>query len=459
MFVAIISKHKIKIKLIISVLLLILTFFLARIIILLSEDTFYKGVLVEGIDVSGLSKSQARELVAKKLNRIIIENSILLNYEDRTWTLGLRDISYGFLLDEAIEKAYALGREGNFLKRLKTIRELKSNKKNMQAGASFSKPQLEAYITGIKYQIDKKEKNASAMYKDGNILFEKEVIGRIMNVDNNVNLLENKLLGRDFSPFSLEVRWIYPKILYDDISGIEEVVTSFSTGFNSANVNRTHNIKLACERINNKILLPDEIFSMDASLGTRTKENGYKDAPVIVKGKLIEGVGGGVCQVTTTLYVAVLEAKLEIVERVNHSIPLGYVAAGQDATISEGYIDFKFINNKDYPFLISASVEGSRVVIRLLGKRDAARNKVKLRSVITEYLNPPKDEIIIDDTLPAGTAEVERKPVRGLKVVVFRETYDENNRLIEKEKISEDVYQPVRGRIRVSSDYSAQNTD
>lgn len=198
---------------------------------------------------------------------------------------------------------------------------------------------------------------------------------------------------------------------------------------------------------------------MDASLGTRTKENGYKDAPVIVKGKLIEGVGGGVCQVTTTLYVAVLEAKLEIVERVNHSIPLGYVAAGQDATISEGYIDFKFINNKDYPFLISASVEGSRVVIRLLGKRDAARNKVKLRSVITEYLNPPKDEIIIDDTLPAGTAEVERKPVRGLKVVVFRETYDENNRLIEKEKISEDVYQPVRGRIRVSSDYSAQNTD
>jgi vancomycin resistance protein YoaR len=269
-----------------------------------------------------------------------------------------------------------------------------------------------------------------------------------------VNLIENKLIGRDFSPFNLEVDLIYPRIQYDDISGIEEVVASFSTSFNSANINRTHNIKLACERINNKILLPNDVFSMDASLGTRTKENGFKDAPVIVNGKLIEGVGGGVCQVTTTLYVAVLEAKLEVVERVNHSIPLGYVAAGQDATISEGYIDFKFRNNKDYAYLISASVEGNRVVIRLFGKRNATKHKVKLKSVITEYLNPPEAEIIIDNTLPAGTTQVERKPVQGLKVTVYRETYDENNRLIEREKISEDVYQPVRGRIRVSPDYS-----
>ncbi|HQA56319.1 MAG TPA: VanW family protein [Acetivibrio sp.] len=454
MWVAIISKHKIKIKLVICVLLLIITFFSVRIIALLGKNTFYKGVMIEGIDVSGLSKSQAKELVERKLNGIIIENSIPLYYEGQTWVLELRDISYRFLLDEAIEKAYALGREGNIIKRLKAIRELKSKKKNLNARASYSKPQLEAYITGIKNQIDQKEKNASVMYKDGNILFEKEVIGRIMNVDSNVNLIENKLIGRDFSPFNLEVDLIYPRIQYDDISGIEEVVASFSTSFNSANINRTHNIKLACERINNKILLPNDVFSMDASLGTRTKENGFKDAPVIVNGKLIEGVGGGVCQVTTTLYVAVLEAKLEVVERVNHSIPLGYVAAGQDATISEGYIDFKFRNNKDYAYLISASVEGNRVVIRLFGKRNATKHKVKLKSVITEYLNPPEAEIIIDNTLPAGTTQVERKPVQGLKVTVYRETYDENNRLIEREKISEDVYQPVRGRIRVSPDYS-----
>jgi len=110
--------------------------------------------------------------------------------------------------------------------------------------------------------------------------------------------------------------------MYKDISHIEEVISSFSTVFNSANVNRSHNIKLACERINNTVLLPGETFSMDASLGSRTKENGYKDAPVIVKGRLIEGVGGGVCQVTSTLYVAVLKAKLEVVERVKHSMPL-----------------------------------------------------------------------------------------------------------------------------------------
>jgi len=174
--------------------------------------------------------------------------------------------------------------------------------------------------------------------------------------------------------------------MYKDISHIEEVISSFSTVFNSANVNRSHNIKLACERINNTVLLPGETFSMDASLGSRTKENGYKDAPVIVKGRLIEGVGGGVCQVTSTLYVAVLKAKLEVVERVKHSMPLGYVEPGQDATISEGYIDFKFRNNTDRACLISASVVGNRIDIKLLGAKRNSNYDVRLKSVVVERI-------------------------------------------------------------------------
>lgn len=449
MLLEFLSKNRNKIIIIAaSVLLLIIATVSIRVMVILNWETFYDGVAVEGIDVSGLSIEQARELVEEKVGRIVYGNSILVSYEDMSWKIGLSDISYRFLVEEAIESAYSIGREGSALKRLRTIRDLKADKKNALAKVVFSESRLREYISSIKKQVDRNAKDASVTYQNGNIMFDKEIIGRFMDVDKNVNLLENKLLRRDFSSTGLEVQKVYPKVLYEGISHIQEVVSSFSTGFNSANVNRSHNIKLACERINNKILLPGEVFSMDASLGTRTKVNGYKDAPVIVKGRLIEGVGGGVCQVTTTLYVAVLKAKLDVVERVKHSMPLGYVELGQDATISEGYIDFKFKNSNDRACLISASVVGSRIDIKLLGAKSISNQNIKLKSVVTERLMPPEDEIIVDESLPVGMVEVEKKPAQGYKVVVYRETY-ENNKLIEREKISEDVYKPIQGRKRV----------
>jgi len=189
---------------------------------------------------------------------------------------------------------------------------------------------------------------------------------------------------------------------------------------------------------------------MDKALGPRTISNGYRNAPVIVKGKILEGVGGGVCQVTTTLYVAVLKSKLEVVERKPHSMPLSYVEPGQDATISEGYIDFKFKNNKDYPILISAQVSGGNIIIRIVGIEEETNQTVRLKSVVVKKLNPEKEIVVFDENVPVGEVVVEKAAVTGQKVVVYRETYDQNNKLIEREKISEDTYLPVRGIIRVN---------
>lgn len=447
------QKNKIKIIISASVALISIVVILFFLLTLLNQKTFYKGLMIEGVDVSGLDRSEARALVEERLNNVINENKLVLNYEDKSWKIELRDISYAFLIDEALDNAYTIGRKGNIVERLRSIMDLKNNGKDIQVASSLSKSQLISFITSIKKQVDKKEKNASVEYKNGNISFDKEIIGRIMDVDKNANLLENRLLERNFSTVSLDVQMVYPKILYDNISDIEEVVASFSTGFNSGKVNRSYNIKLACQRINNKILLPGEVFSMDAALGTRSKANGYKDAPVIMRNQLIEGVGGGVCQVTTTLYVAVLKAKLDVVERSSHSMPLGYVEPGQDATIAEGYIDFKFKNNKDHAFLISASVVGNRIAIRLLSKKDSLNYGVRLKSLIVERMDPPENEIVVDPTVPDGVTEVDKRSVQGLKVAVYRETYDKNNKLVEREKISEDVYRPVRGRIRVSPNY------
>jgi vancomycin resistance protein YoaR len=403
--------------------------------------------------VSGIYKVRAKEIIDKELGRKILDDILILRCGEREWKFNLNDIAYSFLTDETIEKAYKIGREGNFIRRLRTIYAIRRNPVNLVVTPQFDRVRLKSILEGIKSEIDQKGIDASANYRNGTVTFNREVIGKNIEIDKNLDLLENILLERNFSPIELKVDDIVPRVKYDEISVIEKVISTFSTSFNQQKADRTFNIRLACERINNTILLPGEVFSMDKALGPRSIDNGYKNAPVIIKGKLIEGVGGGVCQVTTTLYVAVLKTKLEVQERRPHSMPLSYVEPGQDATISEGYIDFKFRNNKDYPVLISAQVSGNSIIIRIIGKKDESLGSVKLKSVIIKEIPPEKELVVVDETIPDGERIVEKSAVTGQRVAVYRETYDKNNKLIEREKISEDLYQPVRGIIRVSPNY------
>ncbi len=415
----------------------------------LNEKTFYMGVKIENIALSGIDASKAKEKIQYEINEKFAGKKLSLKYDEREWSISLNEISYGFLVDNAIDNAYKIGREGNFINRIMTVYHVRGKNINISLASQFDRNKLRSILESIKTEIDQEGVNASAIYKNGKVIFNKEIIGKNIDVDKNMDLLENILLEKKFSSIELIVDNIYPRVRYNDISVIEKVVSAFSTSFNSQKVDRSFNIKLACDKINNTVLLPGDSFSMDKALGQRSVSNGYRNAPVIIKGKLLEGVGGGVCQVTTTLYVAVLKSKLEVVERRPHSMPLGYVEPGQDATISEGYIDFKFKNNKEYPVLINAQVSGSNITIRIVGIKEKVSQIIRLKSVIVKELPPEKEKVIHDSTVPLGEVVVEKTALKGRKVVVYRETY-ENNKLIEREKISEDTYQPVRGIIKVN---------
>ncbi|NJD04013.1 MAG: vanomycin resistance protein VanB, partial [Ruminiclostridium sp.] len=179
----------------------------------------------------------------------------------------------------------------------------------------------------------------------------------------------------------------------------------------------------------------------------------YREAPVIFKSELIPGTGGGICQVTTTLYNTVLKAKLDVLERSPHSMPLGYVQPGQDATIAEGVIDFRFRNNRGYPVYISAFVKGNTIRIQILGKSEPVKKIVKLRSVVLETIPPGADEIEIDDSLPDGEKVVVNKSRNGVRSILYRETFSESNVLLDREVISKDYYKPVRGHIKINNNY------
>lgn len=427
-------------------------------LIILNRTTFYTGVIVEGVDLSGLSMEEADILVKKRLLETHGNQQIRLNYKEVSWPVNKEDISLRFLTEEALEKAYLIGRTGNVLSKIRQIIALRYENINIEINTQFDAAKLREILSEIKKQIDTKEENAAVSYSNGEIIIKNHIVGRNLDIERNLLEISSNIKMKRLGDMELLVEEILPESTYEDVSSIDSVIAEFYTTFNSNDKNRTHNIKLACSHLNGKILMPMDIFSMNDVLGPRTLENGYKDAPVILKNELIEGPGGGVCQVTTTLYNTVLLSKLDVLERAHHSMPLGYVDPGRDATIAEGSIDFKFQNNCKLPICLSAETNGNRLIIRILGKKPDIAYKVKLVSeVVKEYL-PEEDEVIIDPNMPEGEKEIVRASRKGLKAIVYRETYNPAGELLAREKISEDIYKPVRGIVKVNSkDYNIED--
>jgi vancomycin resistance protein YoaR len=296
--------------------------------ILLSKTTFYIGTAVEGVDLSGFTLKDSYPLVEKRLEDKYGNELIRLNFGERAWTVDKESISLTFLTEQALKKAYLIGRSGNVMNRLKDIAGLWFDNVSIDVEAGFDTGKMRKILSDIKKQVDEKEDNAAVTYKNGNISVLKHKDGKNLDIGKNISNISSMISIKQFGNVELLVENIIPDVTYDEVKDINNVVAYFSTVFNSGDKNRTYNIRLACSKIDGRILMPMEIFSMNKALGPRTLENGYKEAPVIYKNELIKGPGGGVCQVTTTLYNSVLKSKLEVIERMHHSMPLGYVEPG-----------------------------------------------------------------------------------------------------------------------------------
>lgn len=214
--------------------------------------------------------------------------------------------------------------------------------------------------------------------------------------------------------------------------GIRNLMTSFSTKFDPTLTTRVHNIKLAAATINNHFLAPGEVFSCNRTIGNPTSKKGYQAANVIVGGKLVPGIGGGLCQISSTLYNAALLANLEILERHSHQLTVPYIDPGRDATVSYPYKDLSFRNNKNYYILITAGVDKDELTIRLFGQPLDERVEIKTNKLDT-YPPPPIQ------SNPDSQDKIIGYP--GYLVEVWKTVY-RGDRKVEEKKISVDKYAP-----------------
>ncbi len=433
-----------KVGMIAVIFVFMLTMYTSLGIWLFNDSKIFPNVFINNINVGGLTPSEAKLKADERLKKQLDEFVIQLVYGDNMWDLNYKDIDLHYLLDNSIENAYKVGRDKSCVYGLKTIFSLRKKPRIIKLESDYNLAKIEDKINEISKILDRPPINAKIIRENGNFVIIKEVLGT--EVDKKIlrHSIIDAVNNFNSASINIDVKKIGPRITERNLNDIKDLVGESVTRFNSQDKGRTENIKIAANVINGTILMPGEEFSFNDSIGPRSAEAGYKEASVIVDGEFTTGIGGGVCQVSTTLYQAVLKSDVEITSRRNHGLPVGYVPMGQDATIAYGYIDFKFINNKEFPIYIESFVKGGELHIKLYSKK-ADNIHIDLESEILEVIEP-KMQIKKDENMYLSERKVSKNGKRGYRVATYK-VYLQEGQEVRRKLISKDYYPPRDGLI------------
>lgn len=404
----------------------------------LNRSTIYDGIKIENFDVSNMSKEEASKMLKTNLEKDLKQKSMTLNYGDKVYKLNLRELGFYYEIDDAIDEAYSVGREGNIFHRLKTVVRTKKYGEEIKVQISSDPSKINSLVNEIAQEINLESKDAVLNFNGGKISVIDEVVGKKVDTEVLKNRIEDNICKLE--EIQIPVDDIIPQKTKALLGRINGKISEFSTSFKGSSADRIENIKVAAKAINGKIVMPEEAVSFNDLTGPRIKSNGYKEANVIIGGDFTPGVGGGVCQVSTTVYNSLLLADLEILERHPHSIPAKYVSYGQDAAVSYGHLDLKFKNKFEFPIYLNTQVIGDRLYVFVYGDRSSKNYEIRIKPELVEKVDP-KVETIFDSTLKPGEKVAVQQGRTGYKIKTYKITMM-NGKEIKRELITSDYYKP-----------------
>lgn len=383
---------------------------------------------------------------------LLFKNKIEMNIQLNNEKLDKKIEEINSKLPDALQKTNYYIEEDNLI--------IKKGKKGIQINSEELKKQLNEVI--------KKEENRKIIIPVNEILPEEINIEKIYNeikkdaqnayisreplevhshvngVDFAISLEEAKnILEEQKEEYVIPLKITIPEITLNDLGkeAFPQILGTFSTTYNTSNQNRITNLKLASEKIDGTIILPGETFSYNKVVGERTIAKGYKEAAVYAGGKVVDGIGGGICQLSSTLYNSVLYANLEITSRSNHRFLTSYVTAGRDATVSWGTIDFCFKNTRSYPIKITSEVKNGVVTTSIYGIKEEKEYEVVIESKVTEVI-PYSTKYVKDSTLKEDEEEIVQYGANGAKSETYK-IVKYNGIVVSREQISSDIYSPL----------------
>ncbi len=374
------------------------------------------------------------------------QNDIVFCYNDRVF-------NYNFNKNKKAHPRFDLNYEINKYNRFGTAEERKNLLKKMLNLGFDEYVALDYIFPNINKFVEKIEKNVYLAPQNAKIRINSateqvffitpELVGQKLNKPKLYkNIITNFLNDKELI-FNLPITKLTPQILKQNFLTSTNLRADFSTDIATSSADRKHNIKNALNSLNKLEILPGEVFSFNKTVGRRTKENGYRQAKIIVNDQFVDGVGGGVCQVSTTLYNSALLAGLNIVEANKHSKQVGYVKYGFDAMVNFGSSDLKFKNNTNEKLTIITNYSANKIRIRIFGAAPDA--EYKLTNEIVSLTEPGEDVVYDtngeykDKVIYEDESFYLKKGVRGMEVKSYREKYV-NGKLVKKTLLRTDKY-------------------
>ncbi|NPV90449.1 MAG: hypothetical protein HPY50_06730 [Firmicutes bacterium] len=417
------------------------------------KPVIMEGVQVAGVAVGGLTLDQSRDKLQLE-TRGSLGRVVDFRLGEQVWSSSLERLGVTLDVDGALQQALAIGNQGalDYI----NYRFIKSEQRHeVPLKYKYDDDELEAAIMRLTadFQSEARESRLEVGPKDDLILIE----GRSgLKIDTKTAFMQlDWKLDDGYTPSREKDSWEFylatessvPTLKGQTLKqlGVERLLSTFTTRFDPGLINRTYNIKIAADAINQMIIKPGEVFSFNDVVGPRSEETGYREALVIYMGEFVPGVGGGVCQVSSTLYNALLRADVKIVERNNHSLIIDYVLLGTDATVQYGSQDLKFENDTGHNLIIQTKVEKNTLTVQLFGKKDNIP-KITLTNEVIERIPPGRIEKP-NPNLEAGQERVETKGKWGARVRSYRVIGEgENTRT---ELLNSDTYQAIDEVVQV----------
>jgi vancomycin resistance protein YoaR len=417
-------------------------------------NVFYDGISIGGVAVGGMTREEAMGAVQSAVAERLNVSGITITYGDKQWVFTQNDLRDSHNLDAVLDKAWAVGRSGKLRDRYQQVVSLQAKGKEFDADIVYSADTIARYIDTIDSQVSNEAVGATVSFdptEEPMFTFTDEVYGKQVDINATMAVVRKKVKEQSWGEVELIVDEIEPAVLRSQLEPLETSIVDFSTSIKGNTKNRANNVRQALANIDGHVVMPGEIFSFNEVVGKRTEENGFLEAPIINRDKaLVPGMGGGVCQASTTTYNAVLRAGMEIVERHHHSFPVGYIAKGLDATVSWGAQDLKFKNTRETPVYIHTYYENHNVHVQIFGLPYPDKGQYKCWSEVTGTVKPPATIVRADHNgkyVKAPGQYVQYVEDRsGYKVTAYQGYY-EDGELVKKTVLNEDYYRPIQGVI------------
>lgn len=415
------------------------------------NQNIVSGVSIKGVDVSNMSKSDAKYKLDNYLSEVLPQE-IKVKHGDFEATLSTSQIAVEFDTKSATNQAFSIGRQGNIFENDFYVLSSMFGKTDINLNLKLDTDQLSKNLDEMSAQLPDKVTDSSYYIDENNLIVTPGKTGNVVDVETSIKNIKDAILnlsdldqpielavktqepekidiekvhteiykepkdayytqdpftvypsenGLDFKvsieeannilgdqtadEYTIPLKVLYPNVTTNMIGSeaFPDLLSSFSTKYSVRATARTTNLKLAASKINGTVLMPGETFSYNKVVGARTIAAGYKEAPIYVSGEVVDGLGGGICQITSTLYNAVVYANLDIVERTNHQFVPSYVTASRDATVVYGSLDFKFKNNRNYPIKINCSVSNGIANFQIFGLKQDDDYDVEISSYET----------------------------------------------------------------------------